>query len=188
LKWYTDTSDYTGLSLSYSSSTLPVTADVDGDGYHEIFYGGGTDAGSGEPHPGFVICLDGESGAVEWVDTCNGFGRHTVVELGDTDQDGRLELVACGMNRVACYDAETGDLEWDYWNDPDHENPTTHGRKDKHPLILTDIDGITYVFISGNGATSPTIKFNGATGEIVESYPTAGHTCHGGMAGWDVDG
>ncbi len=187
LKWYTDTSVHTGLSSSYSSSTLPVTADVDGDGYHEIFQAGGTDAGSGEPHPGFVICLDGQTGALEWVYTSNGLGRHTVVELGDVDQDGKLELVACGMNQVAVFEAESGTMKWDYWNDPNHNNPTTHGRKDKHPLLLKEA-GTVYIYVSGNGAVSPVMKFRGTDGAIIESEPVACHTCHGGFTGWDLDG
>lgn len=187
LKWYVDTSVHTGMSKTYSSSTLPVAANVDGDPQLEIFYGGGTDAGSGQPHPGFVISLDGKTGALEWVDTCNGFGRHTVIELGDVDLDGKLELVACGMNRVAVYEAESGVLKWDYWNDPDHENPTTTGRKDKHPLLLKEPDGIVYIYVSGNGQTSPVIKFRGTDGEIMESEPVACHTCHGGFSGWDLD-
>ena len=91
----------------------PVTKDIDGDGYDEIFLAGVIDGGSG----GRVMCIDGADGDIIWQKYISGFeDPHCPLAVGDLDNDGTYEVVH-GRNSygsgTTARNCEDGSIFWD---------------------------------------------------------------------------
>src|SRR4030042_1317331 len=95
--------------------SFPVLADVNGDGYKEIFWAGKpwNDRGNSYAH---LVCVDGMTGNILWDKPYLqywGSGnemRHLPVMGYDFDKDGQQEVIAAGG--TYCRNALTGQVEW----------------------------------------------------------------------------
>jgi len=179
-KWGIDLLDYPGVQNNFCTNVMPVTADVIGDNWNEIFLSLGYVHSISDE--GAVFCLDGHTGEVLWSYFSDNFGSHTCLELYDVDSDGKLELLATGYHHVVMFNAEDGSILWEFTR-PNH-------RQDK-PAVILEEDDVVYVFTASHRGTINGIglqKRLGATGELVNEVNGPLHPCHGGLSCEDLDG
>jgi len=177
-KWGTNLFSRSDVHTDFTSLVMPVTADVVGDGWHEIFLSLGYDHEIGDD--GVVFCLDGHDGSVLWSYSSSYFGSHTCLELYDLDSDGDLELLATGYHHVVAFHAENGNILWEFTR--------MNNRQDK-PAVILEEDGVVYVFtashqgIDGIGLQ----KRFGVNGILIKQVAGPLHPCHGGLSCEDLD-
>ena len=179
VKWGVDLFSFPGVEDGFSTLVMPVTGDVVGDGWHEVFLSLGFDHDFGDE--GIVFCLDGHDGSVIWSYYSDYFGSHTCLELYDVDKDGRLELLATGYHHVVMFNAEDGSVLWEF---------TRLGNRQDKPAVILEEDGVVYVFtVSHRGDNGIGLqKRLGATGVVVKEVSGPLHPCHGGLSCEDLDG
>ena len=185
-KWWVDLETLDIGENNYSSHIGPVIANTIDNGYGpdgkpilEIYQQAGLHAVDYNTTSGRVYCFKGDTGEIIWSYFHQGIGVHATLELGDADQDGKLELLVSAYHHVALLNAEDGSVVWSF-NDWEH-------RRDKHNLIINNPeDGQTYVYTSQMYGYLE--KRNASTGEVIKIAPeyTSG-PCFGGLACADLN-
>lgn len=186
-KWFVNLETLDIGEQDYKSHIAPVIADTIDNGLGpmnkpilEIYQQAGIKESDGITTSGHVYCFKGDTGEIIWSYFDEGLAVHATLELGDADNDGKLELLVSGYNHVALLNSEDGSVVWSF-------DDWTH-RRDKHNLIIKDPDdNQTYVYTSQMSGYLE--KRNASTGEIItkSSYYTAG-PCFGGLACADLEG
>lgn len=145
IKWQTRTR---------GSDSPPTIADLDGDGKLEILHG---------EFGGWVICLDAETGSVNWeiaVDLNSWI--QTAPSIADLDGDGKLDFVVAtwvldtiNQNRIYAFRGYDRKLLWSY----DLNDVVYHGTAisdidldGKPELIIGDYSGRLYALNGENGS------------------------------------
>lgn len=194
LKWSINLDNYYPIGWGpgaddycYQSNVPPVTADVTGDGWQEIFVCIGYDHDIRDPpqleDEGTVYALNPQTGIPFWWYHCDDFGSHTCLALHDLDGDGNLELLATGYHNITAFHAENGTILWNK-NYPNN-------REDKPSLVIRK-NGTIWVYTCQNRAftNQKTIQKRwGRNGTIAKEAPYPGpiHPCHGGLAAADMN-
>jgi len=194
LKWSVNLDSYYPIGWGpnptdycYSSNVPPVAADIDNDGYKEIFLCIGYDHDVRNPplvqDEGTIYALSSRTGVPFWTYHCDDFGSHTVLSLHDLDGDGDLELLANGYHNITAFHAENGAVLWN------HHYPTN--REDKPALVINE-NGNIWVYTTQNryNTYQKTIQKRwGSNGSIAKEAPFPGpiHPCHGGLSCADIN-
>ncbi len=178
-KWGSNLYTYPGYQPDFTTLVMPLTADVIGDSWHEIFLSLGFDHSMGDE--GMVFCLDGHTGDVIWSYSSDNFGSHTCLELYDLDSDGNLELLATGYHHVVAFHAENGDVLWEF---------TRMGNRQDKPAVILEENDEVYVFTASHQGSNGIglQKRLGSTGELLVEVSGPLHPCHGGLSCEDLDG
>jgi len=193
-KWSTNLDDYYPIGWGpgatdycYSSNVPPVAADINDDGWKEIFICIGYDHDIRNPlqlkDEGTLYALDPQTGVPFWWYHCDDFGSHTVLSLHDLDGDGNLDVLATGYHNITAFHAESGDILWNK-NYPDN-------REDKPALVINE-NGNIWVYTCQNryDIYQKTIQKRwGINGSIAKEadFPGPIHPCHGGLSCADIN-
>jgi hypothetical protein len=194
LKWSTNLDDYYPIKWGpaesdycYASNVPPVAADINDDGWMEIFVCIGYDHDIREPpllkDEGTLYALNPHTGDPFWAYHCDDFGSHTVLSLHDLDGDGDLEVLATGYHNITAFHAQNGKILWN------KNNP--NNREDKPALVIKE-NGNIWVYTCQNryDVNQKTIQKRwGKNGSIAKEaeFPGPLHPCHGGLSCADVN-
>ncbi len=207
VKWMTDTSSvyynypeymnyvYGGGSndrMDYALTGMPLCADIIDNGNGpaglpilEVVIVNGMNHGNEETPDeyikGSVHLLNGETGEIIWsVKDMGEIFSHSPYELGDVDEDGKLEILINSYDAIQVLEAESGEVKWKITH-------MTH-RIDKHNLILRDPrDDKVYIYTSEMSG-GKYYKRNPLNGDVIaESTFTTGGPCFGGSASADLN-
>ena len=169
-KWVT-----TGLPRGFSGV---VTANLDSDPYEEVIMAG----------EGRVVCLDGQTGAVQWTYSNSNIGFYCQPQIADLDSNGNFEVVVpIWFPPAIVVLRNTGSVWWTVSiSGGGHEGSITGSP------VVADIDGNGYktIFVGREDAIEPynggivSISWNGHI--IAETW--AYRPCSGGLSLADVDG
>ena len=151
----------------------PLAADVNGDGYYEVFESGRDK----------FVALDGKDGHLLWSYTNLGITQHAPFQIKDLNNDGTPEVVLAASGRTIALHADDGSI---YWN-------VAAESGDKYLIVLdTDRNNYPYVYIAsgdyanGINGTGRLRKLRGTDGAILKEtfvwYP-----CYGGLSAADAD-
>jgi hypothetical protein len=162
-----------------SAAAPPVAADINDDGYMDIFVAGNdinTSSALGK-----IECINGKNGTVIWMKTWKiGYtDPHVTMELADLNNDGKLELIHSGDTRTYARYANNGTIMWNISTDSGW-----------HFIVVADIDnnGYPYVYVTSH-ADHTLSKLYGLNGTLVKQVYHY-YACYGGIsaADWDNDG
>src|SRR4030042_4200658 len=167
------------LKWSYNTSVAtevgPLAADVNGDGFYEVF-------ATGEDK---VTCVDGLTGKLLWEYVNADLFAHAPFEIQDLNNDNIPELIVAGQARTIALHANNGSV---YWNSP---YPGGHGGKF---LVVVDTDGnkYPYVYIASDdvdhwtNGTGRIRKLRGTDGAMMAEV-FAWRPCYGGLSAADAN-
>jgi uncharacterized repeat protein (TIGR02543 family) len=194
MKWSINLDEYYPIgwgpgagAYCYSSNVPPVAADINNDGWKEIFLCIGYDHDIRNPpqleDEGTLYALDPQTGVPFWWYHCDDFGSHTVLSLHDLDGDGDLEVLATGYHNITAFHAENGAILWNK-NYPNN-------REDKPALVINE-NGNIWVYTCQNryDTYEETIQKRwGSNGSIAQeaAFPGPIHPCHGGLSCADIN-
>jgi uncharacterized repeat protein (TIGR02543 family) len=159
-----------------------LTANLDGDAYDEIIMAGNNTAGMGE-----VVCLDGQTGAVQWRYTNNAIGELCQPQMADLDSDGTFEIIVPVELPPAVVVLHSNGAVW--WQ----VSLSGGGREGSITCspVVADIDGNGYstIFVGREDAIEP---LNGGIAAISWDGKIIAETfiyrpCAGGFSLADVD-